>query len=155
MANQKKTIKSTTKEPSSSPYSSCAISMTHQTVWTQLSTLLMMIYTDNQTPGNHQVLQDDLHKLKDCAEKCGMQFNVSNSDSLSIKKKSSEFYLHNDSLGQPLPGPDDFQWSSLSFIRMNLQRCPKETRLRTFISLVKSLLRWGIVMGHILQTRDR
>ena len=125
-----------------------------------------LLYRTIKSQDDHIALQDDLYKLEEWAKKWGMQFNASKCYILSINKKSSRYYQLNDTILQevednPYLGltiSNDLKWSkqinktakkassSLGFIRRNLHRCPKETRLQAYVSLVRSLLEYGAVI---------
>ena len=125
-----------------------------------------LLYRTIKTQADHIALQEDLNKLEEWANKWGMKFNASKCYILSINQKSSHYYqLNNTFLQEVEDNPylgltisNDLSWSkqidktakkassSLGFIRRNLSRCPKETRLQAYLSLVRSLLEYGAVI---------
>ena len=115
---------------------------------------------------DHVILQEDLKSLEKWASDWGMSFNATKCYTLPIKQKTSFMYqLNNIFLKQVTSNPylglnisDDLTWkfhinsmckrasSTLGFIRRNLQRCPKQTRLAAYTSLVRSTLEYGAVI---------
>ena len=124
--------------------------------------LLYRVIRDMQ---DHLALQEDLQNLENWATEWGMKFNATKCYTLPIKQKTSFMYqLDNTFLKEVSSNPylglnisDDLTWnfhinsmckkasSTLGFIRRNLQRCPKETRLSAYVSLVRSTLEYGAV----------
>ena len=125
-----------------------------------------LLYRTIKSIEDHLILQDDLKNLEIWAKEWGMLFNAKKCYVLSISKKSSHFYILNDTIlsdvkSNPYLGLNishDLKWSnhinsvckkassSLGFIRRNLKHCPKSTRHMAYISLVRSLLEYGAII---------
>ena len=125
-----------------------------------------LLYRTIQSINDHQALQRDLTALEKWASDWGMKFNATKCYVLPIKKKTSHFYqLNNTILQEVSTNPylglnisNDLKWtnhinsvckkasSTLGFVRRNLQKCPKQSRLTAYISLVRSLLEYGAII---------
>ena len=125
-----------------------------------------LLYRVIRTIQDHIALQEDLKNLEKWAAEWGMKFNAVKCYTLPIKQKTFYMYqLDNTFLKEVTSNPylglnisDDLTWnyhinsmckkasSTLGFIRRNLQRCPKETRLMAYRSLVRSTLEYGAVI---------
>ena len=112
---------------------------------------------------NHYILQDDLNKLEAWARDCGMSFNATKCNVMSIRPKSSKFYELDDTIlksasSTPYLGveiSDDLKWSThvnniskkanskLGFVRRNLKNCSTENKKTAYMALVRSVLEYG------------
>jgi hypothetical protein len=133
---------------------------------TVLGTILFLLCHINDLP--------DAVKSSVRAENWGMRFNATKCYIMSIKKKTHTFYqLGGHILEQVDSNPylglqisEDLKWSThisnitkkanstIGFLRRNLQHCPKECRKNAYISLVRSVLEYGVTIWDPYQKND-
>ena len=115
---------------------------------------------------DHLTLQNDLLELETWAKNWGMRFNFKKCYILSIQQNSQFFYALNGDIlkqveGNPYLGTilsKDMKWhkhisnvtkkasSTLGFLRRNLRTCPIECRQTAYISLVRSIMEYGVTV---------
>ncbi len=122
-----------------------------------------LLYRQIKSREDHTALQDDLNRLEKWSLDWGMSFNASKCYILSVRKRSSHFYVLNDTVlkdvkTNPYLGvtlSDDLKWTThigkitskassvLGFLRRNLRFCPPQVRKSAYLALIRSTLEYA------------
>ena len=128
-----------------------------------------LLYREINTFQDHITVQQDLKNLESWADTWGMRLNATKCSILSIYNKSNFRYSLNNTILKEVPNnpylgillSQDLKWSdhianitkkansTLGFLRRNLRHCPTSCRWNSYLSLVRSVLKYGCCLGSI------
>ena len=125
-----------------------------------------LLYLNIRSRDDHLALERDLRQLETWANTWGMRFNAKKCYLMSIDQKSTHFYQFDSHIRQqvydnPYLGvtlSDNMKWNShiskiskqanstLGFLKRSLKHCPQNSRITTYLSLVRSTLECNYIV---------